>query len=270
MSRPVTGSAGAQADRPAGSCALLTIVRDESVFLPIWLSYYTRFFRPSDIYVLDHGSSDGSTSGEGFVRIPVDHPVIDVLWVRDTVQAHQHELIRRYDAVLYTDVDEIVAPDPDWGTLGDYIEGFSGEIARCQGYELIHMQDAEPPLDLTRPVLEQRRHWFSNSMYSKPALARIALQWTPGFHECRGLKQEPDPNLYMIHLHRMDYEYCKARHLARAIALWDDRNVNRGWWGQMLIADEPEFGQWFYHDTVSSGAVELCVEVIPARFSALI
>lgn len=253
-----------------GGCAVLTIVRNEAVFFPIWLRYYARFFDASDIYILDHGSTDGSTMGEGFVRIPVDHPVVDVLWVRDTVQAHQHRLLERYNAVLYVDVDEIVAPDPQWGTLGDYIGKFTGEIARCRGYEIIHLRDAEPPLDLTRPVMEQRFHWFSNPMYAKPALARIPLQWSPGFHDCRGLKQEPDPNLYMIHLHRMDYELCRARHRERAQAKWDDRNLKHRWHYQMRILDEPEFGQWFYGDTVSTEGVPLCIEPIPSHFSTLI
>jgi hypothetical protein len=255
---------------PARGCALLTIVRNEPVFFPIWLRYYARFFHPSDIYVLDHGSTDGCTSGKGFVRIPIEHPMVDVLWVRDTVQAHQHRLLQRYDAVLYVDVDEIVAPDPHWGRLGDYIDSFTGEVARCRGYEIIHVRDAEPPLDLTRPVMEQRFHWFPNPMYSKPALARIPLQWIPGFHECRGLKQEPDPNLYMIHLHRMDYELCKARHHARARAEWDDQNLKRHWYYQMRIQDEPEFGRWFYGDTVSDGRVSLCTEPVPPQFRTLI
>ena len=34
-----------------------------------------------------------------------------------TIERHQHELLERYDVVLVTDVDEIVAPDPEWGTL---------------------------------------------------------------------------------------------------------------------------------------------------------
>jgi hypothetical protein len=250
-------------------CAVLTIVRDEALFFPIWLRYYARFFHPLDIHVLDHGSTDGCTGGEGFVRIPVEHPTVDVLWVRDTVQAQQHLLLERYDAVLCVDVDEIVAPDPQWGTLGDYIEGFRGEIARCSGYEIIHVRDAEPPLDLTRPVMQQRFHWFPNRMYSKPALARVPLQWSPGFHECRGLKQEPDAKLYLIHLHRMDYDLCRSRHRARAAADWNDRALRHSWYYQMRIQDEPEFGRWFYGDTVSGGTVPLCIEPIPRRFRTL-
>ncbi|MDP9294702.1 MAG: glycosyltransferase family 2 protein, partial [Actinomycetota bacterium] len=102
--------------------ALITMVHNEPVFLPIWLGYYSRFFRPQDIYVLDNESTDGSTERDGFVRIPVEHDTVDHVWMARTIEEHQHELVDRYDAVLVADVDEIVSPVPEWGTLADYID----------------------------------------------------------------------------------------------------------------------------------------------------
>jgi len=64
---------------------VLTIVHNEAVFFPIWLRYYSRFFAPDDIYVLDHETTDGSTDGDGFVRIPVEHECVDMRWLRDTI-----------------------------------------------------------------------------------------------------------------------------------------------------------------------------------------
>ena len=36
------------------AAAVFTIVREEAVFLPIWLRYYAAHFAPKDIYVLHH------------------------------------------------------------------------------------------------------------------------------------------------------------------------------------------------------------------------
>ena len=104
--------------------AIQTMVHNESVFFPIWLSYYSRFFAPEDIFVFDHQTTDGSTARDGFVRIPVEHESVDHVWMVETMASHQRELLDRYDVVLTTDVDELVVPDPAWGSLGDYIDRF--------------------------------------------------------------------------------------------------------------------------------------------------
>ena len=107
------------------------------------------------------------------------------------MEEHQHELLDRYDVVLVTDVDEIVAPGPEWGTLGDYIDRFDEEFVNCLGYELIHLVDREAPFDPYRTVLEQRGYWFANDIYDKPALATEPLTWEPGFHRTTDLQHAP-------------------------------------------------------------------------------
>ena len=73
--------------------AVITIVHNEPVFLPIWHAYYSRFFAPDDIYVLDNDTTDGSTNREGFVRIPAPHDRADNAWMVGTIEKLQHELI---------------------------------------------------------------------------------------------------------------------------------------------------------------------------------
>ena len=63
-----------------------------------------------------------------------------------TLEAHQHELLERYDMVLTIDVDEIVRPNPEWGTLGQYLDRFDEEWVNCLGYEILHLKDREGPL----------------------------------------------------------------------------------------------------------------------------
>ena len=248
--------------------AALTIVRDEPVFLPIWLRYYSQFFPPEDLYVLDHDTSDGSTEGGGFVRIPVRHDTVDHTWMMRTIEDHQHELIKRYDVVLVTDVDEIVAPHPELGTLADYIDCLEEPYVNCLGYELIHLIDREGPFDPSRRVLEQRGYWFANEIYDKPALATEPMRWVQGFHRSAELKMRPDPDLRLIHLHRMDYEICLARHHYRQGRAWNERDLKQGWASHNRISEATEFARWFYEDS-NAEWIDLVIERIPGAWRRL-
>jgi hypothetical protein len=248
--------------------AVVTMARNERVFLPIWWHYYSRFFAPDDMYILDHGSDDGSTSGGGYVRVPVANPRVDWGWHRDVLQAQQHRLLQRYDVVLVTDADEIVAPDPEVGDLGSYIAQFSDEFVTCTGVEVIHMRDREPPFDPWRRVLEQRGWWFANPAYSKPLLASVPMYWNGGFHARADGRSAPDERLYLIHLHRMDFDLCLARHQARASVPWNQRDVDLGWAYQNRIVEPAAFERWFYGDSCAGVPVE--PRPIPSRWRAVV
>jgi hypothetical protein len=243
-------------DRPR-TRAIITMVHNEPVFLPIWLAYYGRYFAPEDIYVLDNDTTDGSTDRDGFVRIPVTHETVDHPWMVRTVEELQHELIGRYDVTVVTDVDEIISPVPEWGDLGEYLDVFSEPWVNCLGYELLHMRDLEPPLDLSRPVLDQRRHWFVNGAYDKAAIAAEPMSWRTGFHGRSDFHYKLDPDLRLIHLHRMDFELCRARHAVRSRKAWAAEDERRGWAGHNRIVEEDPFARWFYEDS--------CVEGLPVR-----
>ncbi len=245
--------------------ALITIVHSEPVFLPIWLRYYSQFFGSEDIYVLDNESSDDSIRDGGFVRIPVPHDTVDHSWMVRTVEELQHELVARYDVVLVTDVDEIVAPAPTHGTLGDYLDRFDEEWVNCLGYEVLHMKETEPPLCLDRPILAQRGHWFFNDAYDKAALATVPMSWRPGFHGRSDFHFNVDPDLRLIHLHRMDYDVCLRRHRARSRRPWAELDARERWAVHNQIVDETEFHRWFYEDSCFD-ALEIVPERIPAAW----
>jgi hypothetical protein len=244
----------------------MTMVRDEAVFLPIWLRYYSRFFAAEDIYVLDHGSADGSTEGGGFVRVPVEHDTVDHAWRVEAVEQQQRRLLEEYDVVLAIDVDEIVVPEPDWGTLGEYLSGFQEEYVNCLGYEVLHLRDREPMLQLELPVMEQRGYWFAAKGYDKPVLATEPLSWKPGFHSRTDERWNLDPDLWLIHLHRVDYEICQERHRAWRDRAWSDQDLSRGWAAHNRITDDEEFERWFYEGSSAEEDAEIVVERIPARW----
>jgi Glycosyltransferase family 92 len=254
-----------RAPRRRRSRAMVTIVNNEPVFLPIWLAYYSRFFAPEDIYVLDNESTDDAIERGGFVRIPAAHDRVDHRWMVSAVQDLQHELLERYDIVVFTDVDELIAPAPQRGTLGDYLDDFDEDWVNCLGYEILHVQDDEPPLQLDRPILDQRGHWFYNDGYDKAAIATVPLAWHPGFHGRSDFHFNLDPDLRLIHLHRVDYDICLERHRARSTRRWAEVDADKGWAAHNLITEEAEFRRWFYEDS-SFANLEIQLEPIGPRW----
>jgi Glycosyl transferase family 2 len=272
-----------RADLPAASGdrrrAVFTIARNEAAFLPIWLRYYRRHFDPVDIYVLDNDTADGSTDGlEGTCNVVPVHRAESpegggaslLVWLVGTVEDFQAFLLRSYDAVLFAEVDELIVPDPrSYRGLGDYIDRLEGPAACCTGYNVVHDPDEEPPLRFDEPILRQRRYWqLSPRWYSKRVLGRIPLSWNVGFHdEYNAPGVEPDPELLLIHLHRVDYEYCQARHRASASREWpeDDLRFNLSW--HQRIAEPEEFRDWFFRGEDLEGTPR---EEIPERIREVV
>jgi hypothetical protein len=241
------GEAGpGPAGRPDRSRAVITMVHEA----------------PEDIYVLDNDSDPETLPASGFVRIPVAHDRVDHTWMVRTIESLQHELIRRYDKVLVTDVDEIVAPHPRLGDLGDYLDAFREDWVNCLGYELLHQPDREPPLQPEKPILAQRGRWFFNDGYDKAALATTPMSWRPGFHGRTDFHVNLDPDLRLIHLHRVDYEMCLARHRTRSRRPWDQSDARDGWAIHNQITDEADFRQWFHEDSCFAN-LQISPEPIP-------
>jgi Glycosyl transferase family 2 len=264
-----------RADRdPGRRHALITMVHNEPLFLPIWLAYYSRFFSPEDIYVFDNDSTDGSVDRDGFVRIPVSHDRVDHTWMVRTIEELQHELFDRYDVVLVTDVDEIITPTPEWGGLDEYIDRFEDDYVKCVGYEILHLIDREAAYDPGQPILDQRGYWFPNSAYDKPALTSASMRWEPGFHKLEGEDyldgSHWDPDLRLVHLHRMDFDLCRERHGVRRERAWNGLDLDEGWASYNRTTEEGEFERWFYEDSgFEDEGIHIVLERIPEDWRGL-
>jgi hypothetical protein len=240
--------------------AAFTIVQNEADFLPLWLDYYGRHFEAADIYVLDHDSTDGSTAElDGRCNVVALHRdrSFDHVWLKSAVEAFQTFLLRSYEAVLFAEADEFVVADPSrYEGLGAYVDALDGPAACCTGFNVVHYPADEPEaLDLGRPVLGQRRYWHRSPGFSKRLLSKVPLAWTVGFHlEANVPEVLPDPSLYLVHLHRADYELCLARHRAAAEREWNAADIREGLGRENRIVDEEEFARWFHHGDDLQGA----------------
>ena len=196
-------------------CAVFTTFYNEKHFLPLWLKYYSQFFGMENLYVLDHQSTDGSTSDlDCNVRIVEHGQLHDVEWLIKIAREEQKNLLKSYEYVIHPDADEFIIPDPDkhkdLSCYLDYIREKSIAAVACVGYEVIHQRHSEPPLDWANPILvTQRKFWVNNDTYDKPIIGSRFIDWTTGTHRARDRHVKRDDNLLLVHLHRVDFGACK-------------------------------------------------------------
>lgn len=239
--------------------ACITFVYNELVNLPIWRKYYAGVLGERNLFVIDHASSDGSTDNLG---------QINKLWLaREELDEHKRclfmasfvkGLLEYFDTVIYTDCDEILVPDlAKYDNLKDYIEKSDFEYIAPVGLNLQHIITIEPPLDLSKPILQQRRFVrFSGSM-CKPLITRVPIAWGTGFHAC----DQPvriDPGLFMFHIKLMDYEVALMKQKQTREMKWaasslaanhgaharydDERFIREGFLDPNNLATSPQHG----------------------------
>jgi hypothetical protein len=205
------------------SLAVVTMVYNEAELLPVWLRYYAGQVGASHCYIVDHGSDDGSTkyaasqqeNAANLIRLPRS-PQDDqrrALFISRLCAA----LLGYYDAVLYTDVDEIAVAQP--GLLS--FAASSAQVSTAVGLNVIHAM-GEGPIDPARPIGVQRHYAAFSSALCKPVLIRRPVTWAPGFHSVA----EAAPlfeGLYLFHLRYCDRAIALAR-LSRTRAMpWADQ-----------------------------------------------
>ena len=190
--------------------ACVTMTYNEPDMLPLWLAHYA----PYDRFVIDHGSTDGSTDGLPCERIRIPRSAHDNRRRADFVQDITRALLRYYDAVLFTDVDELVTPDPaEHATLAAYAEAHPAPVTTAIGMNLLHRLHYEARLDPSRPVWTQRSYAVPVASMCKPVLLREPVVWSPGFHTYDG--PVAFGRLFLFHLAYVDRGIALRRQAKR-------------------------------------------------------
>jgi hypothetical protein len=209
--------------------AIVTMVYNERVNLPIWIRHYSAHCPGAALFVIDHGSDDGSTQGlPGINLIPLPRTPFDDQTRTEFVTDFQHALLRFYDIVIYTDCDEMLVADPrDHVSLASFLAATGSEVIAPTGLLLLHLPGIEPPIDPSAPILGQRRYVEFRAGMCKPSIARVQLHWTPGFHSCDRM---PDyrTDLYQFHLVAMDADVARGRWQLTRTMEWSERALSHG------------------------------------------
>lgn len=241
--------------------AVFTIIQNEDFFLEIWLNYYKKFFPVEHIYILNHSSTTESclkllkiAKDSGVNVVPVYRDLsFDHSWLRTTVEKFQTFLFQSYDYVVFTEIDEIITPNPAlYGKgLNEYIvekfESTDAETLRCVGFNVEHDVKAEAEIDLTKRILSQRFNWRRAFIYDKPIISKVPCRWVNGFHSLAVNHTLPASNdLVLIHLHKMDYNLCKNKHLEQSRRKWNQYDLDTGQGDHNRTADGEKFDYWFF------------------------
>ena len=195
--------------------AAVTMAYNEPDFLPIWARHYGAQVGAKHCYVVDHGSDDGSTEALGEVNIArIPRSPQDEERRARFISRFCTSLLDWYDWVIYTDVDEIALPDPRfYASFAEFCEVVVPEVVTAVGLNVQHVPAIEPPVDLARPVTEQRRWVRFSSAMCKAVLVRRAVEWAPGFH-CVADAPVVFDQLYLFHLRWFDRD-AGLRRLAK-------------------------------------------------------
>ena len=246
------------------NCAIFTIVKDEDYFLPIWLKHYSKYFSKDDIYVLDHDSVDGSTDNLG-VKVTKVHRdlAFDHQWLVDTVSSYQSELLQQYEVVIFTEADELLysIERPLNMLIDSFLINNSQQYLTCTGYEVIHNINKEKPILLGDSIIQNRNEWFKYTPYDKTLISKIPLKWCWGFHDPIGVPREYCPELFMFHLHRVDFEFMLKRHDRRANK-WKIKDDGPHAGAYHKIGDRDGVMKYFYNP---EGLQSIPIELIPNK-----
>jgi len=186
------------------SIAAVTMTYNEPEYLPVWMRYYSTQLGASNLFIIDHGSDDGSTSdscGANIIRIP--RSAKDNQRRTDAVSTLCRFLLQWYDVVIHTDCDELAVADPAYySSLHDYCSTMSGDVITAIGLDVYHTQAEHHAVDLTMPILQQRRYVRFSSSMCKPVVIRKPVTWAAGFHSCE--EKVHFDRLFLFHLRYFD------------------------------------------------------------------
>lgn len=226
--------------------AALTMVFNERHFLPIWVNHYGTAIGRENLYVVDDGSDDGSTTGLGGVKVMRRRKAL----LDEEQRAHmiaeiQAELLKRYDAVIVSDVDELITPDPSTGLgLAQYVATRVDSVATAVGFNIQFCMHYETPLKRGIPLFRQRRFVQVDWEYFKTPVSRVPLRWTPGFHRSSA---PPDlrNDLLLFHLRSVDPGITLDRLRSLNTVKFSERSMKQGESTHFHLTDD-EYLRAFY------------------------
>lgn len=192
--------------------AAMTMCYNERHRLPTYLKYYAGQVGMENIYIVDHGSDDGSTENLGPVNIiPVPRsPFNDSNRLRK-VLGYFNELQSAYDVVIYTDSDELIIADPALYTgLADAFDKLDARRMTPMGLNVTELLGVDTELDWGQPLFRQRPWVRFVSPMCKASISSEPLSRV-GTHNFGDEPPAFFPGIYNFHFKRIDVRMFLGR-----------------------------------------------------------
>ena len=263
--------------------AALTMVHEEEVYFRLWLKHYGAMLGRENLYIITHGGDPSiSELAEGCRMIYLPRAVVDGSFDAsrfEVLNAYANFLLTQYDGLIAGDVDELLFVDPALGlSLVDFAEQHraASPALRAFGFNVFE-RAGEPPLDLNRPILSQRRHVRCEQDYCKPLVVFSRPEWSVGYHSVRGEPYLPT-GLYLAHLHYFSSQVITSIAEQRAKTLdvnpqiRESRAFRAKWWGNRAKHGRVYMGQMSarpveeFDDRVGELVAELRSNTVQSRW----
>lgn len=207
--------------------AILTMVYDDDIYLRIWLDYWERFVPRGNLYVLIHADYDHyEEMAKGCNTIRIARPPVHVDLEADRwrmLSQLASGLTFMFERVIYTDVDEIIALDPERGSDPvEHVLNRAEPVISPFGVDVVEPEELDlPPIDLSRPILSQRSFICSSAPYSKPCITSEPINWSKGGHYSDKPRIFLSEDLVLFHLRLFDREIYQKRSANRKAMVTD-------------------------------------------------
>jgi hypothetical protein len=179
---------------------LITAIDRVNYFSDLFIGYYKKIFDIEEFYFMVHHVNSIEVKNyllsHGFNHDQMfDYRTDAFGWGNNLM--NQNMLVDRFIqagyTVIYADIDELIFHP----NLKQYIACKPDKLIAASGV-VIFQHPSEQPLDITRPIFEQRDYCrFDRRYFSKVCILKIPFKWHAGRHN-RPNDSVIDKNIYLI------------------------------------------------------------------------
>lgn len=223
--------------------AVVTMVKDDYVFLRKWVAYYGGLFGKRALYVFNHGGDaeiDRIARGCNVIYLPGHFDAMFDARRWRLLTNLTNGLRAYYEFVICGDVDEFLVVDPQLGlSLPEFLEKRRGKIVITPiGIEVVHRAVEEfDPIEPT--ILGARRFGRYSSLYCKPCITSAPIRFSRGGHYSDHAELQVFRHLYLFHMKFCDRGLTietKRRRMALAASTLDEQGektskISDRWFG---------------------------------------